>query len=408
MPRILRIINRFNLGGPTYNVAYLTRYLSSRYETLLIGGMKDDTEDSSEHILNELGLKPIIIPEMKRDLNARNDIAAYRKIKQLIEYYKPDIVHTHASKAGTVGRLAAIRSNVPVIVHTFHGHVFHSYFSGYKTKIFQNIERGLAKRSTQIIAISEKQKSELTNEFNIVGPEKVSVIPLGFNLDRFRTQMAEKRRQFRTMYHVSDDELVISIVGRLVPIKNHDMFLYALKNLINNSNQKIRAFIVGDGESRPHIEHLASRLGFDFVTPENNGKTATVTFTSWIKKVDMVYAGSDIVALTSLNEGTPVSLIEAQASGKPVISTNVGGIENVVVEGVTGLLSKVNDVNDFSQKLCSLVANKEMRSFMSENGWKHVGEKFNYARLVNETEQLYDRLLQKQKKIPFIRSVHHR
>ena len=139
MPRILRIINRFNLGGPTYNVAYLSKYLSPEFETLLIGGEKDESEESSNHILQNLGLEPIIISEMKREIDLVNDYKAYLKIKKIIQEFKPDIVHTHASKAGTIGRLAAKSCNVPVIVHTFHGHVFHSYFGKIKTALYKNI-----------------------------------------------------------------------------------------------------------------------------------------------------------------------------------------------------------------------------------------------------------------------------
>ena len=143
MPRILRIINRFNLGGPTYNAAYLTKYMPPHYETLLIGGEKEESEESSAHILNSLDLTSTIIPEMKRSINPLNDYNAYKKIKNIIKEYKPDIVHTHAAKAGTIGRLAAYTSKVPVIVHTFHGHVFHSYFNKAKTSVFKNIERML-------------------------------------------------------------------------------------------------------------------------------------------------------------------------------------------------------------------------------------------------------------------------
>ena len=179
MPRILRIINRFNLGGPTYNAAYLSRYMPNDYETLLVGGLKEDDEESSEYIVRNLGIEPIVIPEMRRQLDAKSDMVAYRKIMRLIRDFKPDIVHTHASKAGTVGRLAAIRSNVPVIVHTFHGHVFHSYFGKKQTKMFLNIERGLAQHTSQIIAISQKQKDELCDTFKIAPEEKFTIIPLG-------------------------------------------------------------------------------------------------------------------------------------------------------------------------------------------------------------------------------------
>ena len=146
--RVLRIINRFNLGGPTYNVAYLSKYLSDDFETLLVGGAKDESEESSDFIVNNLGLKPIIVEEMMREIDFKNDFTAYKKIKKIIQEYKPDIVHTHASKAGTLGRLAAASSGVPIIIHTFHGHVFHSYFGKLKTAFYKNIEHFLAKKST--------------------------------------------------------------------------------------------------------------------------------------------------------------------------------------------------------------------------------------------------------------------
>ncbi len=393
MPRILRIINRFNLGGPTFNVAYLTRYLPPDFETLLIGGMKDSTEDSSEFILQQLGITPVIIPEMKRELDPTADIIAYRKIKTIIKEFKPDIVHTHASKAGTIGRLAAIRCNVPVILHTFHGHVFHSYFSSYKTRIFQNIEKGLASKCSCIVAISEKQKEELSDVFHIANREKIEVIPLGFNLDRFNQEKEKKRKEFRTRYRIEDDELVISIIGRLVPIKNHNLFLEGLHHVLNYSDKKIRAFIVGDGESRNLIEEKACQLGIDFTDSTRSDKTATLTFTSWIKQVDPVYAGSDIITLTSLNEGTPVSLIEAQASGKPIVSTRVGGIENIVIEGETALLAENNNIRDYSEKLLALVENKELRAKMACNGWENVKNKFHYTRLVDDMARLYYQLL---------------
>ncbi len=161
MPKVLRIINRFNLGGITYNVTYLSKYMAPEYETMLIGGDKEPGEDSSTFIPEQLGLKPILIPEMKRAISWKDDKAAYNRIKQIIKEFKPDIVHTHASKAGAVGRLAAFNQKVPVVVHTFHGHVFHSYFGAAKTQVYKSVERYLAKKSSAIIAISEKQKQEL-------------------------------------------------------------------------------------------------------------------------------------------------------------------------------------------------------------------------------------------------------
>jgi len=197
MKRVLRIVNRFNLGGPTFNAAYLTKYLSPEYETMLIGGIHEDDEESSEFILNNLGINAIILPEMRRSINGIGDYQAYRKIKKIIKEFKPDIVHTHASKAGMLGRKAAVDLNVPVIVHTFHGHVFHSYFNPIKTRTFIQIERFLASKTDAIIAISQAQKNELSNVFCIAPEEKINVIPLGLDLSRFITNQDEKRYVFR-------------------------------------------------------------------------------------------------------------------------------------------------------------------------------------------------------------------
>lgn len=393
MLKVLRIINRFNLGGPTYNAAYLTKYLAPDFKTLLIGGMKDETEDSSEFILQNLGIKPIIIPEMLREISPKNDYIAYQKIKTIIKRFKPDIVHTHASKAGTLGRLAAYNLKVPIILHTFHGHVFHSYFNSYKEKAFRSIEKSLARRSTKIIAISDKQKYELSDVFNITTPEKIEVIPLGFDLSRFQINMDSKRRLFRDEYQLNDNEIAIGIVGRLVPVKNHHLFLSAIKAITEKTNRPIRAFIVGDGECRKDIEAKASSLSLDFTDYTINKKKATITFTSWIKNVDYVYAGVDIVALTSLNEGTPVSLIEAQASNKPIVTTNTGGIENIVIPDKTALLCNNGDLEDFTNKLLELVNNDNLRKNLSENGWNQVKDKFHFERLTNDMKNLYYRLL---------------
>lgn len=393
MTKVLRVLNRFNIGGPTYNAAYLSKYLSNDFETKLIGGKNCDDEDSSEYILEEMGIKPTIINEMQRKINPRKDLIAYKKIKEIIREYKPDIVHTHASKAGMLGRLAAINSKVPIIIHTFHGHIFHSYFNPYKTKVFKTIEQQLATRSSKIIAISEKQQYELSEVYKIAAKDKFSVIPLGFDLSRFNENIDYKRNKFRTEYKISDDEIAIAIVGRLAPIKNHSLFLKAIKYVTDNSNKKIRAFIVGDGESRNEIIKNAENLGLSYTF---NKEKAVINFTSWITDVDCVYAGVDIVTLTSLNEGTPVSLIEAQAANKPILSTKVGGIENLVISEKTGLLTDINNSLDFGKKLLHLVEDSTYRYNLSKSGWQNVKEKYSYESLIKNTENLYNELLSKQ------------
>jgi glycosyltransferase involved in cell wall biosynthesis len=398
MPKILRIINRFNIGGPTYNAAYLSKYLNSDFDTLLVGGLKEDSEESSEYILKKLGIDPIIIPEMRRSVNPANDLIAYRKISKLIRQFKPDIVHTHASKAGTIGRLAAIRNKVPIIVHTFHGHIFHSYFGTSKTNIFINIEQGLANQCSKIIAISEKQKEELSEIYKIAPPEKFEVIPLGFDLQRFQENNIQKRTEFRNHYKLNENDVAIGIVGRLAPVKNHELFIRSIKRIKEQSQASIRAFIIGDGECLSDLQDLCKNLGLEYqYSPNGNTNKATITFTSWIKNIDRAYPGLDIVAMTSLNEGTPVSLIEAQAANKSIVSTNVGGIENIVIPNVTALLTKNNCVDDFSEKLKLLVENESMRNSQAEKGWEHVKEKFHYTRLVRDTENLYYKLLNQHK-----------
>ncbi len=398
MPKILRIINRFNIGGPTYNAAYLTKYLSSDFETILVGGPKEIAEGSSEYIVRNLGIEPLIIPEMERSVNPTHDLIAYRKLSKIIKKFKPDIVHTHASKAGTIGRLAAIRQNVPIILHTFHGHVFHSYFNSAKSNFFINIEQGLANHCSRIIAISDKQKEELSEVYKIAPPEKFEVIPLGFDLQRFQEDADTRRTKFRAQYRLDENDIAIGIVGRLAPVKNHELFLNAIKKVKSQTTKNIRAFIIGDGELREHLISLCKTLELDYQLSTNgNANKSTITFTSWIKDIESAYPGLDIVAMTSLNEGTPVSLIEAQAANKAIVTTNVGGIENIVIPGQTALLTKNNCVDDFSEKLLMLIENDQLRNDFALKGWDHVRTKFHYTRLVSDMENLYYKLLTSQK-----------
>ncbi len=405
MPRILRILNRFNLGGPTYNAAYLTRYLTPEYDTLLIGGKHSEDEDSSEFILNNMGINAVIIPDMQREISPVNDLSVYNKIKQLIKDFKPDIVHTHAAKAGMLGRRAAFSLDIPVIVHTFHGHVFHSYFNPVKTATFIQIERALAKRTSRIIAISEIQKKELSETYKITTADKISVIPNGFDLDRFGVDSVEKRRLFRERYNIPDNVVAIGIVGRIVPIKNHRFFIEVISKLKQKSSSKVVAVVIGDGELRGETEEYSKKLGLKTGSRYNQKEKTDVIFTSWIRDIDRVYSGLDIVALTSKNEGTPVSLIEAQASGKPVVSTDVGGILDVVEPGKSGLLSEENDADKFVSNLLYLIKNPKICDSYGKYGKNIMNNRFGYKRLVSETAVLYEDLLKnawKRKRKPIL------
>ena len=393
MPRVLRIINRLNLGGPTFNAAYLSHYMAPEFETMLVAGMIDDSEESSEFITHQMGLKPVYVPEMYREIDVLKDRKAYKKIKNIIAEFKPDIVHTHAAKAGTLGRLAAASLKVPVILHTFHGHVFHSYFGPTKTRMFLEIERYLAKKSSRIIAISQRQKQELGLIYKVAPLDKIEVVHLGFDLEKFYTNISEKRAAFRKKYLIDEDELVVSINGRLVPVKNHQLFLKAAQYVLQNTKKRVRFFIVGDGEERENLLQLTNSMNLDHTFFPKEAIKADVTFTSWIKDVDVVNAGSDVIALCSLNEGTPVSLIEAQAANKPIVTTRVGGIQDVVLANETALITSIKNEAGFEKNLLRIIEDEELRNSMSQKGMQHVKDDFSYQRLVENMSQLYKRLL---------------
>ncbi|MCO6500937.1 MAG: glycosyltransferase [Vicingus serpentipes] len=391
--KVLRIINRFNLGGPSFNAAYLTKYLEPEFETLLIGGIKYEEEESSEFILEKMGVSPIIIPEMQRKITLTGDLKAYQKIKKIIQEYQPDIVHTHAAKAGALGRYAAKKCNVPIIIHTFHGHVFHSYFNKSETQFYKISERKLAQLSSKIVAISDIQKEELWKHHKICEKDKVAVIPLGFDLDKFQENISQKRKSFRTEYQIKDDEVAIGIIGRLVPIKNHSLFINAINEVTKRTSKKIRAFLIGDGEDKKQLIKLLKRIELDHVEWMNEQKPATVTLTSWIKDIDWVNAGMDIIALTSLNEGTPVTLIEAQASNKPIVTTNVGGVRNIVLKDETAFVVESKNLEELVSSMLKLIEDENLRKKMGEKGWDFVKKEFHYMRLVEDTRKLYLSLL---------------
>ncbi len=391
MPRVLRIHNRLIIGGPTLNVLYLTKYLAPEFETLLIVGEKESHEEDASFLADQMGIKTILIPDMGRSIHLFRDYKAYKQVQKIIKDFKPDIVHTHAAKPGAVGRMAASSLKVPVIVHTYHGHVFHSYFGKLKTKFIINTERYLAKKSDALVAISYQQKKELVEDFKIADQNKFRIVPLGFELNRFHENQEQKRKKFREEFSLEDDQIAIGIIGRLVPVKNHGLFLEGINYVIKNTSKKIKVFIIGDGETRQTLQQKAKELSISITN--NHDKNALLVFTSWRSDIDIINAGLDIIALTSLNEGTPVSLIEAQAANKPVISTRVGGIGDIVIEGETALLTDVNDVAGFQKNLLLLIENDELRNCLGKKGADHVRQKFSVERLANDMAGLYRELL---------------
>ncbi len=391
MPRILRILNRLNIGGPTYNAVYLTRYLAPEYETLLLAGQRDDTEGDSTPFAERLGIVPETIADMHRELHPARDWRGLQQVRAVIRRYRPDIVHTHAAKAGALGRMAARLEGVPVVVHTFHGHVFHSYFSPLKTRVFITIEQALARLSSAIVAISERQRHELAEVYRIAPAEKVALVPNGFDLSRFDPNPA-LRAAFRQEYDLRENEIAIGIVGRLVPVKNHALFLESIAALSAQMQQPVRAFIIGDGELNDSLRRQAAELGLRS-RAEAGPSGLALEWTSWLLDIERAYAGLDAVVLTSFNEGTPVSLIEAQAAGLPVISTDVGGVADVVVDGQTGRLVPSGDSGALTQALAELVSAPDQQRAWGKEGASRARAHYGVERLARDMADLYQRLL---------------
>ena len=387
--KILRIINRFNIGGPTYNATFLTKFLEDEYETMLVGGLPDVGESDSLYILEKYGVQPVLMEEMVRLPNLSSDRKAYMKLKEIIKEFQPDIVHTHASKAGALGRKAAKACNVPIIIHTFHGHVFHSYFGKVKTSIFKSIERNLARKSDAIVAISDIQKKELNEIHKICKADKTHVIPLGFDLEPFHNKRLASRESERKKWNLEPNDVAIAIVGRLAPVKNHDFFLDVISDVLAQTNKSVKVFVVGDGAERESIE-----LRVNEINALNDNR---INLTSWISDIGEFNSAMDIVCLTSNNEGTPVSLIEAQAGGIPVVTTDVGGVKDIVLDGDTGFVVQVNDKNTYVKRVLELVEDENKRELMSQNGWNFVQQKFHYKTLVQNMDKLYKDLLEKRK-----------
>ena len=341
-------------------------------------------EAHSGFILDKLGVQYEELHEMSRAVNPFQDFKAFLKIRKIIREFKPDIVHTHAAKAGVLGRLAARLEGVPVVIHTYHGHVFSGYFGKRKSNIIKAIERWLAKRSDAIITISKAQFEDIVNVHRICAHNKAHIIPLGFDLSRFTIDQGKKRSQFRERFGIAADDIAVGIVGRFAPVKNHQLFFESIDVLMQRGIA-FKAIVIGDGSDAAHWKnwvqtHLGKRAG-------------DVVFTSWIQEMDEAMAALDIVVLTSLNEGTPVSLIEAQAASRPVVSTPAGGVRDCVLEGESGSISKTFEATEFADTLQPLILNSEMQKRMGESGRQFVMERFSHLRLVGDVRILYDALL---------------
>ncbi len=382
--RVLRIVARLNVGGPALHATLLTECLNpARYESYLVAGLEESHEGNYLVLQGKSLDQLVILPALGREIRGWHDFVAFAALNRLIRRIRPQIVHTHTAKAGALGRLAAWLAGVPVIVHTYHGHVFHGYFPPAKTRLFLAIERWLAKRTDRLLTVSETVRSELLS-LGIGTAERLVVVPLGLDLELY-VGAGALRGQLRAELDVGEDTLLVGIVARLVPIKAHEVFLEAAAEVGRRLPQS-RFLVVGDGARRPELETLAGRLGLQ----------DRVRFLGWRRDLDRIYADLDIVALTSRNEGSPISLIEAMAAGRPVVATRVGGVPDLVEDGVTGCLVPPGDANALAEAMVGLLTDPDRRQAMGQAGRKRVIPAFSAERLLDDIDHLYRGLLREK------------
>lgn len=398
--KIVRIIARLNVGGPARHVVWLNNALQNdEYQSVLLTGSVPEGEEDMSYFAAQYGVEPKFIPEMSRELSPKDIISLWKVFKDLLRE-KPDVIHTHTAKAGTIGRVAGffyrwLTFRKVKIIHTYHGHIFHSYYGNLKTKFFLFIEKTLAILATdKIIVISRQQFEEIHKQFGVGKEKQFKIITLGIDLSPFQN-WREKRNILRDELKIADDEILVGLVGRLTEIKNISFFLQVIKLYKETKYSdfpKIRFVIIGDGNMRKSLEEEAEKLGIkDFVVFLGNRNDA-----------DVFYAGLDIVALTSLNEGTPLSLIEGMANSRAVISTAVGGVTDLLGEvkiaetGYTicerGIRVLLNEKEGFLNGLLCLAQNEELRKECGEKGQKFILSTYSKETLINNIKTLYSDL----------------
>jgi glycosyltransferase involved in cell wall biosynthesis len=385
-PKLLIIHNRLVVGGPALDTIPLAHYLQNEFEIHILFGAKEKDETEPSFLLEKYkGLKLVNIASLQRSPSLFKDVSTYRFIKKYINQFKPAIVHTHGAKAGFFGRIAAKKASVPLIVHTFHGHLFHSYFNQFFTSLYIFLEKKLARITDVIIAISESQKSELQKILNL-DPHKIKMVPLG--VDYIDTSMREHYRQaFKRTYKIQPGTVSVGILGRMVNIKNPLCFLKIAHHILKDEqNNFIRFFVIGDGAEVPLMKQYLRQNNIPFSDDHNE---CAIIFTSWVQNIQNVLEGLDIVVLTSFNEGTPLSLIEAQICGKPVVASNVGGVKDTMINGQTGFLIDDHDVEAFSNAIVLLATDKEMRKAMGEKAAQFAATQFSKQKELATMRQIY-------------------
>ena len=381
--RVLQVIGRLNMGGPAHIAALLSgkRFDPDRYETLLVHGTLAPGEASLADLAAEEGATMRFVPELRQPVQPLQDSRALLKLIRLAREFKPHVVHTHTAKAGFLGRQAALAVRPrPAIVHTYHGHVLEGYFGAAKARLYLELERGLARVSDCLIGVSQATVDDLVR-LGVAPRERFRVLPLGLDLDRFAELPSVLRGESRGELGIGAEEILLVFVGRLVPIKRLDLLLGAFARA-RKSEPRLRLAVVGDGEERQRLERQAAEFGI----------AADVRFLGYRRELRPIFAAADVAVLSSDNEGTPVSLIEAAAAGLPAVATDVGGVREVVSEE-TGILVPRDDVVALAEAMLLMAGDAGRRESYGRAARRRAVERYGAKRLLGDTEELYRELI---------------
>ncbi|HUF01625.1 MAG TPA: glycosyltransferase [Gaiellaceae bacterium] len=383
--RVLRVIARLNMGGPAIHVASLAAGLETRgYHTTLVAGTLARGEDSMAFVAERLGVSIVNIPEMAREVAPILDARSVRHLATLIRELRPHVLHTHTAKAGAIARAASVlagHARPPIVVHTFHGHVLKGYFGPARTAFFRHVERTLARASDVLVAVSPEVRDDLV-ELGVAPREKFVVVRLGVPLaERLGDSTAEL--DYRGLYGIPREAFVVGWVGRMTGVKDTGAVLDIVRATRDLGVEAVLC-MVGDGPDREGLEQQAHELGIAKHT----------YFVGYQPDVAGYYRLFDAFVLPSVNEGTPVSAIEALASGTPVVANRVGGVPDVVRDGVDGYLVDPGDVEHAARRLADLAGDPELRARLGDSGRERVLLRYSVERLVEDVDRLYRALLE--------------
>ncbi len=380
--RVLRIIGRLNMGGPAHQAGLLSgrRLDPERYRTLLVHGSLAPGEASLAELAEEEGATMRFLPELQQPVSPLRDSRALLKLVRVARAFRPDVVHTHTAKAGFLGRQAALAVRPrPVIVHTYHGHVLEGYFGPAKARLYLELERAMGRVSDRLVGVSRATVDDLVR-LRVAPRDRFRVLPLGLDLDRLAGAAPGLRAESRQELGVGEDDVLLVFVGRIAPIKRLDVLLGALARA-RARDPRLRLAVVGDGDERPDLERQATELGI-----------ADVRFLGYRRELRPVFAAADLAVLSSDNEGTPVSLIEAAAAGLPALATDVGGVGEVVSEE-TGLLVAPGDPEAMAGAIEAMAGDPERRRAAGLAARERAIGRYGVRRLLADVEALYRELL---------------